>query len=651
MTSETRLPVRAPGRRAHDRRPGGARSKKRAAAHPEMHDVYWMLAMPDRQSTSTLRMLGRLPAIVRFVIGLAWEAGRSQTLAVLVLETLSAVLAAGGLLTGTKALGSLLASGSELDRLTEAMPVICLTAGLLVVRQLAQFGAGWAQASLRPGVKRVAENRLYRATVHADLIAFDDPDFHDSMSRARDRGIVYVGMALDRLVELIGAAAALLGAAGVVTVLHPVLLPVLIVSVLPSAWVTLHAARVMHESVERFSAVHRRMTTLACLLADRGPAPEIRVYTAQEHLLQERARLAELVSAEEARVGKVESRGMLLGQAVSGTAIGLGYGLLCWLLYAGVMPLAAVGGAVLAMRSGQSALGRIAASLSKLFEQGLYVHDFAEFIELAQAKRRRVEGRAELSSFDGITLSSVTFRYPGKETDSVSDVSISIRSGQVIALVGENGSGKSTLAKLIAGLYVPQSGTVRWGGTDLSQVDEQSVYAHVGFIMQAPTQWPFSARTNISIGRPERIDPDGEELRAAARRSTADQVIERLENGYDTLLSKEFRGGTDLSGGEWQRISIARGFYRDAKVLICDEPSAAMDPRAEQQVFGRIHDLAAGRTTILITHRLSGVQKADQIFFMENGQVVERGTHGELMSERGRYHDLYSLQAAAFESP
>ncbi|MCZ4120031.1 ABC transporter ATP-binding protein [Streptomyces sp. H39-S7] len=614
----------------------------------ELAESPWQISLPDRQSAGLARMLRNLPSVVRLIVALAWDASRLQTLAVLVLETLSALLAACGLLATTAVFSALLASGSDTDRLSQAVPAIGLTVGLLVLRQVVVFGATWVQASLRPAVKRVAEERLYRAAVYADLTAFDDPDFHDSMGRARDRGFVYVGMATDRLVELTSAVMALIGAAGVVSILHPVLLPMLLASAIPPAWATLHSARTMHESVERFSAVHRRMSTLARLLADRQSAAEIRAFTAQETLLEERRQLAEAVCFEDSRVGRTEGKGRLLGQAVSGLSMALSYGILCWLLYLGVMPLAAAGGAVIAMRSGQSALGSLALSLGKLFEQGLYVEDYSEFIRKAQSSVRPASQEVVPHDFDRISVSAVTFTYPGKSGAAVSDVSLSIKSGQVVAFVGENGSGKSTLAKLIAGLYLPQHGVIRWGDVDLSTVDESSIYQYVGYISQTPTQWPFSARSNITIGRPDREDPDDRELVAAARRSTAEEVVSRLREGYETLLSKEFRGGADLSGGEWQRFSVARGFYRDARLLICDEPSAAMDPRAEGQVFKRIHELAEERTTILITHRLSGVRLADCIFFLEHGRIVEQGRHSDLMAAQGKYFELYTLQASSF---
>ncbi|MFJ1651520.1 ABC transporter ATP-binding protein [Streptomyces sp. NPDC088337] len=632
--------------------PNRARRKSEIdAPEPEMNSPYWEISAPRMDRLGTIRQLRRLPGIIRLLLEMSWSAGKCATVWVFVLETASALLAAGSLLSTTWLFASILSPAAQANPVANGWKPLLLTTVLLMVRQLAQYGAGYARASLRPGVKRVAESRLYQATVHTELKAFDDPDFHDAMARSRDRGIVYVGLATERLIELIGAFTALLGAAGASMFLNPLLLPVLLVAFLPTTWATMRAARIMHDSVQRFSSLHRRMTGLARLLAERQSAPEVRVYTAQHVLLEEREKLAQLVCAEECRVGRLEARNILLARSASGSVMAVGYALLCWLVWGGYMSIPAAGGAALAVRTAQSALSGIATSVSSLFEQGLYVDDFAKFVERAQAERRASRPhQGWLSEFDSIELTDVEFAYPGKSDRALRGVSLTIKAGQVVALVGENGSGKSTLAKVIAGLYLPTKGTVRWGSTDLSEVDEQTIYDNVSFVLQNPTQWPFSARANITIGRPGQPDPDDARLLAAAHKSTAHEVVAHLENGYETLLSKEFRGGTDLSGGEWQRVSIARAFYRDAKVLICDEPSAAMDPRSEHVLFNRIHELAAGRTTILITHRLSGVQRADTIFFVADGRIAERGSHAELMQARGRYFDLYSLQAKTYSA-
>jgi ATP-binding cassette, subfamily B, bacterial len=246
-----------------------------------------------------------------------------------------------------------------------------------------------------------------------------------------------------------------------------------------------------------------------------------------------------------------------------------------------------------------------------------------------------------------LVISGIVKEFPGVR--ALDGVDLTLYPGEVHALAGENGSGKSTLAKLVTGLYLPENGTVRWDGVDTAAVDQRALHARVAVVMQDPLRWPMTAENNIRIGRLERPDPDGAVLADATARSGADAVLATLPDGPATVLSNAFQSGRDLSGGQWQRISVARGLYRDAPLVVADEPTAAMDARAEHAVFAALRGLGGGdRITVLVTHRLANVRHADQIVVLERGRVIERGTHGELMARGGTYHELFALQAEAY---
>jgi ABC-type multidrug transport system fused ATPase/permease subunit len=241
----------------------------------------------------------------------------------------------------------------------------------------------------------------------------------------------------------------------------------------------------------------------------------------------------------------------------------------------------------------------------------------------------------------------VAFTYPNSDTPALAGIDLEISAGQIIALVGENGSGKTTLAKILTGLYLPSAGEVLWDEVPTSQLARAHTSTHAAVLSQAFPHWPFTVRANITIGR-HLADHDEDRLAAAAEQGGARAVIDDLDDGLDTLVANEFLGGVGLSGGQWQKIALARAYYRDAPILVLDEPTASLDPRAEMDTFQTVLDRAAGRTVILVTHRLHSVRHADRIVVLDHGRVIERGTHEQLMALAGRYAELFTLQANAF---
>jgi ATP-binding cassette subfamily B protein len=377
----------------------------------------------------------------------------------------------------------------------------------------------------------------------------------------------------------------------------------------------------------------------------------VRAFTTQPVLLSEHRRISDMITTEAVRLERDRTIVQLIGRTVSGIGTGLAYGVLALLLYAGGMPLALAGAAALAMRTAGQSVSNTIYEVNHLYEASFYLDLYRSCLDEATRRgRESATGRLRRDPAE-ITLTGVSFRYPGQEQRAVDDVSVTLRRGEVVALVGENGSGKSTLAKLITGLYLPEAGTVAWDGVDVATVDPRELHERIAVVLQDPLRWPMNAENNVRIGRLDRADPGGTWLAEVAARSGTDDVVAELPDGWTTVLSRQFQGGRDLSGGQWQRLSVARGLYRDAPVVIADEPTAALDARAEHAVFAALRGLAGGgreRITVLVTHRLANVRHADQILVLERGRLVEQGRHEQLMARRGTYHELFSLQARAY---
>ncbi|MGH3887503.1 MAG: ABC transporter ATP-binding protein [Pseudonocardiaceae bacterium] len=630
---------------------------KGQANHSSLADDMEISELPGYDTRLAEASLGTLlrhaPGTVFRVLRIAWQTAPALTLTLLGTQLLAAVMMGFGLLNGTQVIAALVTEGSIENRITAAAPAIALVIISLLIRGIAETISAEVEARLTPRIRQHAEGQLYDAAIYAQLAAFDDADWYEALARCRDRGIVYVDLAINRMVELTGALAGLVAVGSVLSILHPLLLPLLAVAVLPQAQAALRSVKLGYDGMFRYAMLRRRQSIVAELMTARAAAAEIRACTAQPFLLQQHRDLGEAIRVEGERVEVAQVRGMAVGRMLSAAVMAVTFGALVLLLRSGQIPLAAAGTVVIALSTSRQSLSRVVLAVNRLYEYGLYLADFEWFVHTTRQRRHRTTGISVPREFEQISVDGVSFRYPGMEREVLRDISLTIDKGQVVALVGENGSGKSTLAKLLAGLYSPTSGVVRWDGQDLSTVDESSIHSQVALIPQDAIRWPFTAAANITIGRFERA-ADRPAVVEAACRAGVDSVLDGLPQGYDSVLSRYFKGGCDLSGGQWQAVSIARGIFRDAPLLICDEPTAALDPRAEHRIYRALRDLAhngigGGRTIVLITHRLASVRMADRIFVMRSGSIVEEGTHEVLMSYGTLYRELFTLQASGYD--
>ncbi|QZZ31109.1 ABC transporter ATP-binding protein [Streptomyces sp. ST1015] len=607
-------------------------------------------SIAERGVAATLRAV---PSAVAVIVALAWRASRPLTLVVAFTQLLAGGAAAFGLIATANVLTVLLAAGPTPDRVMDSLPAVLAVVGSYALRGLMESVATVLQGRLRPRIMAAAQDAMDSAVVAVELKAFDDPSFRELVRQGVQRGMPSIDQSIRLLAEVLRSLVSMLAALIATALLSVWLLPVMLLAALAEIWTATQIGKLDFLSFLDNATRQLRIGVVQDLIVKREVAAEVRAYRLQEPLMAEHRRVARVLTGEAVALETKKGAVQLIGRTMTGVSTGLAYVLLGYLLYAGIMPLALAGTAVVAMRNANLGLAVTMRSVNRIYELSHYLQLYRELLADA-ASRRRPPAVAEAPHDPArIHLSDVEFSYPGSPAPALHGIELTIGRGEVVALVGENGSGKTTLSKVITGLYRPTSGTVLWDGVDIAVASEESLFGQVALISQEPARWPMTAETNVRIGRLEDADESGERWREAAASSGIGEVLGSLPDGPQTVLSKEFVGGRDLSGGQWQRVGVARGVYRDATVLVADEPTAALDAKAEAVVFEGLRRASAlreggSRTTILVTHRLVNVRRADRIIVMHQGRIEEQGTHAELMDLGGRYAEMYALQAEAY---
>jgi ATP-binding cassette, subfamily B, bacterial len=610
--------------------------------------MWWETGMRARASAGLWAVIAELPRLVGAAVRISWRADRTRTLIVAAATVGSGLMATFGLLAARRVLVELFAGGPTPQRVTAALPALLLLAAVTTARGALGIATGYAQNGLTPRVSQEVERGLFEVTTAVRLDAFDADAFADDMERASrgtDSAISLVQGAMNLLAGLIG----LLAVTVAVVVIHPLLLVALLVATLPNAWASLAVGHVRYRTYMAGSVRRRRLWILQRLMADRVSAAELRSYGLRGFLLDQYDRVMGVETRIQLDLARRVTTMASVGSVVSGVAVGGVYVLLGWLLIDGHIPLGAAATCVIALQAAQRALTTVTLHIDRIYTEGQHFGDYTGFMHRATSHMPDTSGTVDAGPLRTLRVDRVSLTYPDRDAPAVADITLEIHAGQTVAFVGENGSGKSTLAAMIAGLREPSSGTVNWNGSSIRHLDATTMRDRIAVVTQEYHKWPFTAATNIALGDTTSV-PRQDRIEAAAARAVAHDMILELPQGYETLLDRTFAHGQDLSGGQWQRVTAARGFLRDAELLIMDEPSSALDPRAEHALFQAIRDRQGGATTILITHRLANVRHADVIYVLDHGRMVESGDHDELMARAGRYAELFAMQADGYRT-
>ncbi|WP_326695666.1 ABC transporter ATP-binding protein [Streptomyces sp. NBC_01766] len=589
-------------------------------------------------------MARRLPQLVRRSLALAWRVDRRATTGLLLCQTVAGMMQALGLIAISGTLTALLTSGDVYHRLLQAWPSVALLATASGVRALLGITVSWLSSRLSPLMSREAEQMLLTGCAEVELAAYDDPDFNRDREAA-DRGAQVTGDLINEGQDLIASAASFLAGAIVLAGVSWVLLPLLVAASLPQALAQVSAARVRYLANLRSNGDNRMLSVLRWHIFTREAADQIRAGTMAGFLSGRYRQTVTRINREDRTAADKGARMSLVGALCGGLGSGVVWAAVVWLLATGRISVGHAGTAVFALQTvGQSVRGLVAVG-ARAVRTGLYMDDWSRFLDLAGGYTMR-RGEHRSTPPDEIEIKSVSHRYAGKDQDALSDVSLTLRRGEVTALVGFNGSGKSTLSKLVSGLYLPTGGQVLWDGVPTDDADPQSLWQQVALVPQDYAHWPLTVRENVTQGQPTARGDAA--VREACEAADADEVVDKLGAGLDTLLAREWLNGEELSGGQWQRIALARAFFREAGLLVLDEPTANLDPRAEFRIFQRLRNLAQDRVVLLVTHRITNVAVADRIVVLDEGRVVQEGTYKDLAGqEGGLFQQLLSYQVTS----
>lgn len=526
--------------------------------------------------------------------------------------------------------------------------LLALELALALISEVMNRGIALCDSLLGDLVANETSVKLIRHAAKLDLYQFENPNFYDKLERARRQTTgrtVLMSQVLSQVQDFITV---LFLGAGLVA-FNPWLILILVIAVIPSFLGESHFNQRTYSLTRSWTPERRELDYLRYIGASDQTAKEVKIFNLADFIAR---RFKKLSDDYYMANRSLATKRALWGSLLSSLGTLSYYGAYLFIILQTVNGTITVG--TLTFLSGsfdrmRNMLQSIMTRFSRIAEGALYLQDLFDFFEL----KPDISNSEKVVSFPqrlekGFTFENVSFKYPNSPNWAIRNLSFHLEAGEKLALVGENGAGKTTLVKLLSRLYEPTEGRILIDGVDIKNYDLGELRANIGVIFQDYIRFQMRASENIAIGNIEAVE-DLSTIEMAAEKSLADTVVEALPERYHQMLGRRFEDGMDLSGGQWQKIALARAYMRDAQLLILDEPTSALDARAEHEVFLRFSELIAGKTAVLISHRFSTVRMADRILFLEHGQLLELGSHEELLAKNGKYAELFRLQARGYQ--
>jgi ATP-binding cassette subfamily B protein len=600
----------------------------------------------------TLQSLKGLWSYSRRAIELVWTTHKGLTLGLGGLTVCAGLLPAAIAYVGKLIVDAVVAAiaiyqvDATIDY-TGLLGLVALEGALVALMTAAQRGIDFCQSLLRVALSQRVHVLILEKALKLHLAQFEDSEFYDKLNRARQEASVRPLSLVNRTFALVQNGISLLSYAGLLIQFSPWAVVILVGAGLPLFFAEAKFSGERFRAFQWRSPLRRMLAYLEIVLAREDHAKEVQLFNLGPGLMQRyRGIFSELYTEEKRLTIRRDSWGFALG-LLGSAAFYVAYAWVAVSAVQGRISLGQMTMYLMVFKQGQSAVSAMLSAIGGMYEDNLYLSNLYDYLEqpLLQASGPVEHGRDPES---GLIFENVTFRYPGAQHDALRNVTLSVRRGQSVALVGHNGSGKTTLVKLLSGLYLPDSGRVLFQGVDLKDWDAAALRSRIGVIFQDFNRYQLKVGENIGAGDVGAFD-DMARWHDAADKGQAAGFIAAMPEGYQTQLGRWFNNGQELSGGQWQRIALSRAFMRtQAEILVLDEPTSSMDAETEAQVFEHFSSLTRDKIVVLISHRFSTVRQADIIVVLDQGEIIEQGTHAELMARQGRYAALFELQARPY---